>query len=83
MSKNDGGPAFPDFRRLQMLSSIDVTRQQKETIYIESKGMSLRQWYAGMALQGLLARGQPIPQSLPIARLAFEAADAMLVEGDK
>jgi hypothetical protein len=59
MKTLDGGPAFPAVR---FADSGD-------------KGMSMRQWYQGMALQGLLAKGVPV---LDAVRLAKGAAIAML-----
>lgn len=46
-------------------------------------GASLREWYAGMALQGLLAdEGSTINYEIIAAR-AFEIADAMIKESQK
>lgn len=62
----DGGPAFP------------VGNAQ----YGYVRGMSLRQWYAGMALQGLLANISAVPEERvnghTLEVLAFKWADAML-----
>ncbi len=59
--KRDGGPAFPAVR---FSDSGD-------------KGMSLRDWFAGMALQGLIGISNGLSASaLPAA--AYELADAML-----
>lgn len=43
-------------------------------------GMSLRDWFAGMALQGMLASPDtsPIHGSDALARFAYQYADAML-----
>ena len=41
----DGGPAFPGERQSSMFGGGRVT----------SEGMSLRDWFAGMAMQGLLS----------------------------
>ncbi len=38
--------AFPDFVRLQMLKQNDLTESQKETIYMQSSGMDLRDYFA-------------------------------------
>lgn len=62
-SINDGGPAFP-------VSTIDGYTQD---------GMTLRDWLAGMALQGFLAshhEHQPTPASA--AKWSYNYADAML-----
>ena len=78
----DGGPAFP----------IPVT---EERLPIAINGMSLRQWYAGMALQGLLADSRHHAEALArrhgtdsklveiFAKFAFSFADAMIAEEEK
>lgn len=66
---NDGGPAFP------FISGVD----DDETHY---SGMSLRDWFAGMALQGHLASyagpecTSPKPERA--AQECYAYADAML-----
>ena len=69
MSNNTGGPAFPLIG--------DWSQVKKE-------GMTLRDYFAAKALQGLIAS---FPTSLPPAVMASEAAyqyaDAMLKERDK
>ena len=49
--------------------------------------MSLRQWYAGMALQGMLASDSSIDRTevnkARWAKVAFAFADAMITEGEK
>ena len=75
--RNDGGPAFP--RPLSKLSP--------EEFSVEQDGMSLRDWFAGMALQGLLAATEPDDYGKSsiddgvracLVRESFRAADAML-----
>ena len=45
------------------------------------EGMSLRQWYAGMAMQGMLIQDTYIHEvTKNIAKLAWKQADAMLEE---
>lgn len=44
-------------------------------------GMSLREWFAGMALQGLMANRSAIVNQLHIPELCFEYADAMIRAG--
>ena len=45
-------------------------------------GMTLRQWYAGLAMQGLLANENfGCSAAEYIADLAFKQADAMMKEG--
>lgn len=68
---NDGGPAFP----------VNYAYRPKEGAY--GDGMSLRDWFAGQAMQGLLASdrkfGKP-SETLgeAVARNAYEFADAMI-----
>jgi hypothetical protein len=63
-NKPDGGGAFP---------------QHESDGFYGQPGMTLRQWYAGMAMQGLLAKGSPGTLSLNFtAKLAWAAADIMI-----
>lgn len=73
---NDGGPVFP---------SGDF--QNMEPL----NGLTKREWFAGMALQGMLADSNDVPKSELkkhgveevhdyIAQAAFEYADAMIKE---
>lgn len=77
MSKNDGGAAFPQL-------SIESGQRDGHGDLIEpftttQGGMSLREWYAGMALQGILA-GNPDADCGPdgYAADAYLYADAMI-----
>lgn len=46
-------------------------------------GMTLRQWYAGMALQGILSRDSiQFHKSTTIAVWAYDYADAMVRAGE-
>lgn len=69
-SNKDGGSAFP--RENYFADVLDG-----------QPGMSLRDWFAGMALQGGIsgcaARGEPISYK-NMAALAYEMADAMIEE---
>lgn len=58
---NDGGQAFP------MASDLIG----------HSPGMTLRDWFAGQALTGLLANGEAVAWRT-LASQAYSAADAML-----
>lgn len=75
---NDGGPAFP---------GPSDYRQDGSPVWGGATGMTLRDWFAGQALAGLLAsqiHGMTnVPSKGPFARLAFDAADAMLAEKSK
>ncbi len=68
----DGGPAFPATRYWN----------EKELGYRYSSecGMSLRDWFAGMALQGIMASTYVWTD---IAKEAYKQADAMLQQRDK
>ncbi len=88
---NDGGPAFP----VQIDTVAHYTESSGEVggiaTVVKHSGMSLRDWFAGQALAGLLAShrqgdnwpGKPAarqgvePQHV-IARGAYDIADAML-----
>lgn len=48
-----------------------------------SNGLTKREWYAGLAMQGMLSDNNFDFPAEDIARVAFEMADAMLAEGDK
>ena len=68
-AKPDGGPAFP--RPATVVN--DTTRMDRIG---EQSGMTLRQWYAGMALSGsLFDRGENYEVA---ASSAFQYADAMI-----
>jgi hypothetical protein len=63
---NDGGPAFP--------STIQYFPDDKNAN--EEQGMTLRDWFAGQALAGMLI-GEWLSDK-GVATLAYEYADAML-----
>lgn len=73
MAINDGGPAFP----------TPVIDQRGARDY---PGMSLRDWFAGQAMAGMLAYSQNDrsgnwannASEIAVARGAYEYADAML-----
>lgn len=71
---NDGGPAFPHLR----MHISDNTY-----IPIAEGGMSLRDWFAGQALAGMIAKLPDIPLHdddalFYIAKRSLMQADAML-----
>jgi hypothetical protein len=74
MSKiNDGGPAFP--------STIQYFPDDKNAN--EEQGMTLRDWFAGQALAGLVCDGITVTEENvygieDTASLAYACADAML-----
>ena len=89
MSKNDGGPAFP------LPIFWDDARGEYASCY-EEPGMTLRDYFAAAALQGILAgvadnqpahrpyysNGAEIDRA-DFATTAYQHADAMLKEREK
>jgi hypothetical protein len=71
---NDGGPAFPEIRTQQ--------EDLNHNFEVYSRGgMSLRDWFAGQALAGLLASNanrDNITSAKDEAACAYQMADAML-----
>jgi hypothetical protein len=69
MTINDGGPAFP----MSYDNSLAYT-------YPSHQGMTLRDWFAGQALAGLLACGEAHDEHTDsvTAGAAYKMADAML-----
>jgi len=73
---NDGGPAFPgQWYDFQPCTGDQVVREQWS-------GMTLRDYFAAKAMQGLLAAQvhgfNDRPAKGPFASMAYEMADAML-----
>ena len=74
---NDGGPAFP-FKTEHIYNDGDSI----DTIDYSNPGMSLRDWFAGMALQSGLC---PVNTYMwgDIAEWCGHIADAMIKEREK
>lgn len=70
-NKNDGGPAFP---------RSETGSAETGQIDPGAEGMSLRDWFAGMAMQRLLAEGGRFTEPEIGADFAYQQADAMLDE---
>lgn len=70
--KNDGGAAFPH-----------VEHNDDGSYYQGHVGMSLRQWFAGQAMAGLLANNHRYEYDDEYTKKAFMLADAMLKEREK
>jgi len=64
---NDGGPAFPS-----------PPSQHSNGFYSTGNGMTLRDYFAAAALQGILARGQSLSSKKDEVLEAFKYSDAML-----
>tara|TARA_Y100000310_G_scaffold254346_1_gene261409 strand:- start:2733 stop:2981 length:249 start_codon:yes stop_codon:yes gene_type:complete len=72
----DGGPAFPS-NYTAKIPTEDPEFTRTTTLW--SPGMTLRQYYAGQALSGILAgRHVAMNEKDRGARLAFDWADAMI-----
>ena len=82
MKTNDGGPAFPVVleERCNYISGPPY-------VDVKYPGMTLRDWFAGMALQGILANdklGMWGPNATnDYALTAYTQADAMLKARDE
>lgn len=71
MRKNDGGPAFAA-HAIDKLAGSCI-----------QEGMSLRDWFAGLALQGILSgpcskSGVPLREWFDAPQQAYNLADAMI-----
>ena len=70
MSKNDGGPAFPE-----------CGERGKASVF---EGMSLRDFFAGQALAGMCANKEDAGRTYQtLAGWAYLFADAMIAEREK
>jgi len=66
---NDGGPAF----------ARDSHMDKQLGLYVQQQGMSLRDYFAAAALQGLMAQVKPEDHWAEYrAKWSYEVADAML-----
>lgn len=69
---NGGGAAFPC---------------PEGVLTLGAPGMTLRQWYAGQAVAGVIASfgglNVPLPEPAQLAAQAFQIADAMIDEGER
>lgn len=73
-NRKDGGAAFP---------IPDVWMPNHEQMAIGHDGMSLRDWFAGMALQGMVQDLSRDHKEEYLAHDAYKFADAMLAEREK
>ena len=72
MSEKDGGPAFPQ------TTVVDPTGSWV-TVERGAVGLSLRDWFAGQAITGILADNEEYgPTVQEAAETAYKIADAML-----
>lgn len=83
MSERDGGAAFPDMRRLELCKTTDLSLNEREVVFYECRGMTLRDYFAAKALQGLISTTglwAKDEDDEGIACAAYLIADAMLKE---
>ena len=66
---NDGGPAFPQ-------GYLDGPE-------VDPSGMSLRAWFAGMAMQGLITNPDTVSEVEIVAKFSIQYADALIAELEK
>lgn len=74
MEKNDGGPAFPTSYEVRIRGIIEVHY---------ADGMTLRDYFAAKAMNGLCSYSEYSGSKGSIAKYAYELADAMLAEREK
>lgn len=75
-ARDDGGQAFPQ----------PVTVGPNDDLYPAYPGMTLRDWFAGQALTGLVAFDRPHAEGNKpehFGRWAYAIADAMIAERSK
>ena len=79
--KNDGGPAFPG-KQAAVVIPVDLRDDPRiHTVENETNGMSLRDYFAGQVVIGVVYDNTYSPEDL--AKGAYEIADAMLKERGK
>ena len=76
--RTGGGPAFPLCRPNQYSPQGEVIQRG-----FTEGGMSLRDWFAGLAMQGMLADSRFEGLLDKTSEIAYDFADAMLKERDK
>lgn len=72
----DGGPTFPATRPERVRESL----HGQTHIKVEYPGMSLRDWFAGHAMEGMISARPDNASWDDLAKFAYVAADAMLAE---
>lgn len=74
-ARDNGGPAFP----YSSLAPDNIAGGMSQTMYADNEGMTLRDYFAAKAMQGICASGpgHHITDNV-IAREAYSIADAML-----
>ena len=71
---DDGGPAFP---------CIVQVEDNSGSHYEEHYGLTMRDWFAGQVLVGILSGDQRFFSPSELATISYWAADAMLAARNK
>jgi hypothetical protein len=91
MKKLKDKPAFPSTRE----EEVPLAGQDRAVkVQFHSNGMTLREYYAGLAMQGLLANKYvrpniadinptPRPENAQLMQVAVQMADALIAELEK
>ena len=79
---DDGGPAFPHGEIVQDMLD-EKGRFVGNRVLQASAGMTLRDWFAGQALAGILSEGGSPASYNEDAENAYSAADAMIAARKK
>jgi hypothetical protein len=72
---NDGGPVNPN--------EYSMTTESGRSRPVPGYGLTIRDYFAGLAMQGLLADSEVDGSANELAAVAFKFADAMLNERAK
>ena len=72
----DGGSAFPTVESEYFSAGAGMAR----TVYRHIPGMTLRQWFAGLYMQGLATNFKSILSFKEEAQASVRAADALIAE---
>ena len=81
MKTNDGGPAFPATIEAPFyVTHEDGSVRNEGTAPYDAPGMSLRDWFAGQALAGLVSSQNT---NIEAADAAYACAEAMIYEREK
>lgn len=70
--RDDGGPAFPNPTEEKLYNRVSGERL--------NAGLTIRDWFAGQAVKSFFASCSDMPRC---AKLAYEAADALIAERNK
>ena len=82
MNKNNGGQAFPSSCQETHLYDGNII----DKILVTTKGMTLRDYFAGQAITGLLSHPEDSIKQISkhtFSQWAYEISDAMLKERER